>query len=266
MGIWRDPSSKNAFVLSVFSVLFTVVAALVGIGFYLTAGSALCLVFGLENMVDLLSSVVVLWRFFSPGKLTPEREELLQQRELRASTAISFVLILLGVGVISTSSWDLAKGASIEFLEMELIVAIAFFSILVFGTLTIFKFHYASALDSNSLHKDGVCSLIGTVLAVALFINTLIIRKNSNLWWLDPLVAMLCGFVALSVGFHSILVLCKRGVPLCSLSWWFTSRGDGKDSGDPSTRPSSEDGTSDLEMSESKPGDTSTTSLSNEVV
>jgi hypothetical protein len=151
-----------------------------------------------------------------------------------------------------------------------LVASIAFSSILIFGTLAIFKFHYANKLDSSSLYKDGVCSLIGTVLAIALFVNTLIIRANPQVWWLDPLVAMMCGFAALLFGIQSLLVLCMQGVPICRLSWWFMSRGDGNESkNDPSTRPSSEDGTSDLEMSENKTNDdrrTGETSLSNEVV
>jgi divalent metal cation (Fe/Co/Zn/Cd) transporter len=269
MSIWSNPSSKNAFVLSAVSLLFTTVAAVAGIAYYMVAGSALCLVFGLENCVDFLSSVVVLWRFFSPGKLTAEREEKLQNRELRASTAISFILMLLGLIVITTSSYDLKNGAENQY-ELTLVVGIAFSSILIFGTLTIFKFQYSNRLDSSSLYKDGICSLIGTVLAAALFVNTLIIRTNPQVWWLDPLVAMVCGFAAFLFGMQSLLVLCKRGVPICRLSWWFMSRGDGtEDKNDSSTRPSSDDGVSDLEMNEKKRndgGETTATSLSNEVV
>eukprot|EP00529_Nitzschia_sp_RCC80_P034905 CAMPEP_0113473966 /NCGR_PEP_ID=MMETSP0014_2-20120614/18328_1 /TAXON_ID=2857 /ORGANISM="Nitzschia sp." /LENGTH=111 /DNA_ID=CAMNT_0000366773 /DNA_START=142 /DNA_END=473 /DNA_ORIENTATION=+ /assembly_acc=CAM_ASM_000159 len=111
MSVWNDPSAKNAFILSVVSVLFTLIAAFVGIGYYMTTGSSLTLVFGLENVVDFLSSVVVLWRFFVPGKMTKEREELLKSREVRASTAISFIMILLGLGVVASSSYDLSNGA-----------------------------------------------------------------------------------------------------------------------------------------------------------
>lgn len=268
MGVWNDPSSKNAFCLSVVSVLFTLLAAFIGIGCYMSAGSALCLVFGLENLVDLLSSIVVLWRFFSLRRLTPEREELLKNRELRASTAISFILVLLGLFVIAASSWDLKNGDKENQYE-QIIVYISLVSVFVFGTLTIFKFHYATALDSASLYKDGVCSLIGTVLACALFVNYFVIRQYPDLFWVDAVVAMVLGFVALMIGMQSIFALCKRKVPICSCSWWFMSRGDGKESSaDPTTRPSSEDGASDLEMSEnmSGGGEAGTTTLSNEVV
>ena len=140
------------------------------------------------NAKDFLSSVVVLWRFFVPGKMTKEREELLKSREVRASTAISFIMILLGLGVVASSSYDLSNGAENDH-EMKVVIAISFFSVFVFGSLTMFKFRYAKLLESESLFKDGLCSLIGTILAIALFINTLIIKSNPGLWWL---VRILC--------------------------------------------------------------------------
>mmetsp|Transcript_55321 Transcript_55321/g.134363 ORF Transcript_55321/g.134363 Transcript_55321/m.134363 type:complete len:283 (+) Transcript_55321:240-1088(+) len=258
MSVWNDPSAKNAFILSVVSVLFTLIAASVGIGYYMTTGSSLTLVFGLENVVDFLSSVVVLWRFFVPGKMTKEREELLKSREVRASTAISFIMILLGLGVVASSSYDLSNGAENDH-EMKVVIAISFFSVFVFGSLTIFKFRYAKLLESESLFKDGLCSLIGTILAIALFINTLIIQSNPSLWWLDPFVALICGIVALIMGCYSVIVMwCVKRVPICSCSWWFMSRGDGSGvKPSPDQDDNDEDGTataaagrSDLEMKE----------------
>lgn len=259
MGCWREPTARNAWALSIVSVFCTFIAAFIGIGFYVTAGSALCLVFGLENVVDFLSSVVVLWRFFTPRKITPEREELLRKRELRSSTLISFILILLGIGVISSASYDLVNGAENDY-DLQLVIGIAFSSILIFGALCVFKFQYANKLESSSLFKDGVCSLIGTVLAAALFVNTLIIRANPDVWWLDPLVAMLAGIVALFYGMYSVILLCRKRVPICQLSWWLMSRGDGKANAAHSTE-------SDLEMSENEKEDEGgATTLSNEVV
>jgi len=156
----------------------------------------------------------------------------------------------------------------------------------IFGALTVFKFHYANALNSESLYKDGVCSLIGTILAAALFANTLIIKAEPKIWWLDPFVAMICGFAALFIGIHSIFVSWKhRRVPICSLSWWLMSRGDSgrrstnnsdnnyndEDNNEPAMSPieKSKARTCDLEMNvkESNSGGLdSATNLSGEVV
>jgi len=202
----------------------------------------MCLVFGLENLVDFLSSVVVLWRFWASGKMTKAREKSLKRRELRASMAISLILMLLGMGVIGTSSYDISIGPGSAH-DLDIVLGMAGTSVFVFGSLAFFKFHYAVALDSESLYKDGVCSLIGTILAAALFTNTLIIGRLPDIWWLDPCVAMVCGFAALFLGFHSIFVAWRyRRVPVLSLSWWMMSRGDGKTYGkSPPKRESNDD-------------------------
>jgi hypothetical protein len=161
--------------------------------------------------------------------MTKEREELLLKRETRASMAISFILMLLGVGVIATAAGDLAGGAETAY-DLEVVLAISFFSIFIFGSLTVVKFRFANKLSSASLYKDGICSLIGTVLASALFVNTLIIEQAPSVWWLDPVVAIIAGFAALGIGIHAIVVASfVQGLPIFTLSWWLMSQGDGMD-------------------------------------
>ena len=80
---WSNPEPIHAYNLSLFSVLLTLVASLIGLLGYVPTGSSLVLCWGLENLVDLLSSLVVLWRFFNPGD-TEERILTLKKREKRA--------------------------------------------------------------------------------------------------------------------------------------------------------------------------------------
>jgi len=194
--------------------------------------------------VDLFSSVVVLWRFFIPGTLTKELEEHLNKREERASMAISFILVLLGVFVMSGAIDALVSGPEDEN-DMSLVLVISFVSIFVFGLLTLFKFQYSKLLDSPSLHKDGLCSLLGTILSTALFVNTLIIEKFPSTWYLDPVVSLLCGFAAAILGIQGIYAAKKSGLPIFSAEWWMMSQGTGsKDTELP------EKGTDDLKLSE----------------
>lgn len=147
MSCWRAPTDRSAYILSWISVLFTIVATGIGLGFWKRTGSALCLLFGLESCIDLLSSLAVLWRFFAAkSNDTPEHHQMLEHREERASTAISFILILLGLMVMAASIFDFEEdsdGGESD-AELRLVIGIAFSSILVFGTLTIFKFQYAN--------------------------------------------------------------------------------------------------------------------------
>lgn len=94
--------------------------------------------------------------------------------------------------------------------------------------MALFKFNYSAHLSSPSLFKDGICSTIGAVLGAALFFNTLILRVNTELWWIDPVVSLICGFVALVLAGQAMYqATFVQGLPICSPTWWFFSEGDG---------------------------------------
>lgn len=248
MKCWSDPTAKDAYRLSWASLGITLVAAFCGIvlwmvskrGRYSNAFILLCLfltivlnqrldlslalVFGLENCVDFFSSAVVLWRFYAPHQLDEALVAKLKGREVRASVAISFILIILGIQVIASASSDIARGKEDEEAGKQAAIAISFFSMPIFGTLAVLKFRYAKALESESLYKDGVCSLIGAVLAVALFLNTLIIHNSPNAWWLDPVIALFAGFIAFFYGIYGVHVAKSRDKhAVFSLAWWNSS-------------------------------------------
>ena len=142
---------------------------------------------------------------------------------------ISFILMLLGIGVVVTAADDIVGGAE-SYYDMQVVLAIAFFSIIIFGALAIVKFRFANRLSSASLSKDAICSLIGTILAASLFVNTLIIESVPSIWWLDPAVAMILGFVAFGIGLHAVVIAsCVQGLPIFTIHWWLVSQGDGMD-------------------------------------
>lgn len=184
------------------------------------------LVYGLENVVDFLSSCVVLWRFYCPGGLTKEREEMLENREKRANLAISVILMMLGVAVVFTSAHDLVKQQTMKY-ELKSQLYFSIFSVFIFGAMCILKFQFSWKLNSPSLQKDAFCSLIGCTLALALSINTFVIDNNPQLWWIDPTIALLCGVASFFVGFHALIVArFIEGLPICSCGWWLLSHGD----------------------------------------
>ena len=107
----------------------------------------------------------------------------------------------------------------------------SFFSILFFSILSCLKLRYAVRLQSHSLKKDGICSLIGTIMGVALFFNTLIIAGNEEAWWINPLVALLVGIFALLYGIYGLRTAYKQGLPIGSCDWWRGQK-EGRDEDD----------------------------------
>lgn len=164
-----------------------------------------------------------------PDTLDAGTAEKLQGREKRASIAISVILGILGIGIIAAAVDDFLQGME-DFEKLRLLLGISVSSILIFGMLAIMKFQYSIALSSASLHKDGICSLIGTILSTALFVNTLIIQHIPEAWWIDPAIALGCGIASIAIGMHAIIVArCMQKIPIFSLSWWMLSNGDGQD-------------------------------------
>lgn len=207
-------------------MVITIIAAIVGIVGSLRLESPLLLVYGLENIIDFFSSAIVVWRFYTPSSELNEqdsdRDARLEAREKRASVAITLVITMLGISAILSSVNNLVDGDEEGMNDLWALYYLSFMSLIVFGTLSLLKFRYASKLSSPSLRKDGVCSAIGAVLALALFIDTFAdITAKGSLWWLDPVVAFLCGVGCLAYGLRGIYkAYVLDNHPIFSFSWW----------------------------------------------
>ena len=218
---WHQPDARDAFWMSWISLIITIFAAIGGVVGFAKTASTLILAFGLENFVDFISSAVVLWRFYCPKGVDQARLAKLQKREERASVAISLVIGLLGAFVFAIGIIDLLGHDKDQ--DLDLLFTISFVSIIVFGSLTIIKFQYAQKLESSSLYKDGICSLIGTCLSASLLLTTAIIDKAPNAWYIDPIVSLLVGISAVVYGWKVVVEMLKNGIPIFHPSWWTSS-------------------------------------------
>jgi hypothetical protein len=236
---WSDPTPYHAYILSLVSLVLTLIAAIGGVVGYLKLDDSLILIYGLENIVDFFSSAIVLWRFNTPSTSAPmndteqqqhqQQTEILANREKRASIGVSIILGVLGLGGLITAIDDLASGiGNVEARDLYTVYYLSFASFAISGILAKFKFHYATALKSPSLRKDGICSLIGSILGFAMFFNAVLTMVSSDemWWWLDPVVALLCGIGALVYGLYGMYkAYVKDGYPIFSCSWWLYNSG-----------------------------------------
>jgi uncharacterized membrane protein YfcA len=187
---------------------------------------SLCLVYALENIVDLLSACVVLWRFFAPTTIDDALEKKLKSREDRASVGISYIMVILGIGIIGTAFTNFTREAEDVFTVIDKLIG-SLFSVLFFGSIAILKFRFANRLDSPSMHKDGICSLIGAILGATLFVNTVLVIGNPDAWWFDPVVAFFAGVAAIYLGVKALWeAYTVKGHPIFALSWWCSTPED----------------------------------------
>lgn len=82
---WHRPTPTHAYQISVLSCIITAFASIIGFATFAAAHSPAMLGFGMENLVDLASSAVVVWRFYvaGEGEVTPELTAKLDSREKR---------------------------------------------------------------------------------------------------------------------------------------------------------------------------------------
>lgn len=215
-------SHCSAFWLSWVSLICTIIAAIGGIVGFKKTESTLILTFGLENLVDFMSSVVVLWRFYCPHGFDEVKIAKLQKREERASLAISIIIGILGIFILSVAIYDFCTQDKEQ--DMNLLFMVSFISILVFGSLSVIKFKYARDLNSPSLYKDGICSLIGTSLSASLLLTTAIIEHSPKAAFIDPTVSLLIGIGAMYYGFRVVYRMVQSGVPIFHPDWWVTKK------------------------------------------
>lgn len=161
-----------------------------------------------------------MWRFWIAGG---DDDETLQQREERANVAISFAMILYGFLIISAAIDDARRGPDDAY-EYVLIWSVSFLSVLFFGIFAWLKFRYANCLVSDSLYKDGICSLIRTALSLALLLNTTVVLRSPGLWWIHALTTSLAGVTALGLGTRAIYTASfVQEIPIFTLGWWTMS-------------------------------------------
>mmetsp|Transcript_21558 Transcript_21558/g.31569 ORF Transcript_21558/g.31569 Transcript_21558/m.31569 type:complete len:266 (-) Transcript_21558:269-1066(-) len=222
---WNEPDAKDAFYLAWVSIIVELLAAGGGIAAYMRTGSSLMFCFGLENAVDVLSSIVVFWRFFMADGSDLARVAILERRETKASAAISFILFALGVGIIFAAFEDFKLGLQNDE-AIPVLLGLSLVSFIVFGSFTAVKLRFSDKLSSSSLQKDAYCSLIGTSLSLSLLVNTVIIVQEPRAWWIDPFVATLVGILSCVLGIGSLgKAMFVQGIPIWSISWWCS---DGK--------------------------------------
>ena len=226
-GCLRKPGLREAYELSIVSLAAAAVAVVVGAVSADQSRSATALGYALENAVDFLGSLLVLWRFAGGGESVPKA--VLEARERRADVGISAMFVALAVVVIYDASKDLlAHDADRDLIELIILYTP---STLLFFVLGAAKVHVGTCIRSPSLRKDGMCSLAGALMSSGVLVSA-VIEELTPIWWFDSVVALI---VASGLGVKGGLSLAsdaQSGVRWWSAHFWRTGAGGGTAKGD----------------------------------
>lgn len=139
--------------------------------------------FGLDSLIEIGASTVVVWELSGTG----------EERQKRALKLIGVGFALLAVYLLVQSTWVLVAGFrphhSVLGIVWTAITAVVMFT-LAFG-----KARTGAALDNPVLKTEGRVTLIDGLLAAAVLVG-LVLNALAGLWWADPLAGYVLVYYA----------------------------------------------------------------------
>lgn len=198
----RGPWVKRARHVSYVSIGFTLLGGVVGIVLAFLAGSPSLLGYALESFVDVWSSVLVLWRFWSEDFEEQEHSRL-YRKEKKASVGIAAMMVLIGLIVGIQALVHLVE--SNEPNKATELLIISTISLLMLTGLAIAKLKISQALKSPAMKKDAITSAAVAVLSLGILLSAAIYESNPKIWWLDSTFALVVSIVLLTYGSRTLI-------------------------------------------------------------
>ena len=161
------------------SISWTTLEAIVGIIVGVIAGSVALISFGIDSVIEVASSLVLVWRLSDAS--------VAEDREAFAHRLVGICFLALAIYVAFEAGKDLITHSPPQVTYLGLIYAAA--CVVVMPLLARAKRRAAVNLRSDALHADShrdICAYLAVILLVGLGLNALF-----GWWWADP-VAALC--------------------------------------------------------------------------
>jgi cation diffusion facilitator family transporter len=176
---------KKGLRLEYFSVGYNILEAVASIVFGGIAGSIALIGFGLDSIVESLSSMVLIWRLRQYGKISKEVEE---RVERRATRFVALTFFILGLYVLFES---VRKLITVEVPEPSVPgIVIAALSIVIMPLITWQKYKTGKQINSRALMADSKETLACAFLSVALLFG-LGANYLFGFWQADPIVGLI---------------------------------------------------------------------------
>jgi len=146
---------------------------------------------GINIMLDVLTSLVVVWKF------------LCKQDEIRACILIAIMFIISGIALIAKATYNLSKEWIPSF-KPQILMPIESTILVTFGVLMIGKIYVSRKLHSRSLFVDGINTGCGVMMAVMNLISLMVYGKT-HLWFLDSVSAIAISLFLFLFGLRLLL-------------------------------------------------------------
>lgn len=140
--------------------------------------------FGLDSVIEIGASTVVIWELSGTG----------EARQRRALSLIGAGFAALTLYLLVQSTWVLAAGYHPR--QSSLGIGWTALTAAVMFALAAGKTRAGAALDNSVLTTEGRVTLIDGLLAAAVLLG-LVLNSSAGLWWADPVAGYVLVYYAL---------------------------------------------------------------------
>lgn len=189
----------QALALAFFTVGYNVAEGAVAIVGSWLSGSTALWGFGLDSVVESLSGLVMVWRFWNFG--LDADEEQFEKVEEKASRLVGWSFFILGGYVILDAGYALYQRHVPEASVLGIAIAVA--SLVFMPLLFVLKYRLGKALGSRSLVADSKETLACVLLSAALLAG-LGAYAIWRWWWIDSAAAVVIALLVLREGYETL--------------------------------------------------------------
>jgi cation diffusion facilitator family transporter len=177
---------RRALRLEWITTSWNVIEAVIAISAGVLSRSIALTAFGADSLIEVLSSVGVLWRLLTagPGASSGEHE----RAEKRALVVVGMTFFLLATYITLDAGSALLKGQPPENSTVGLVLSVA--SLIAMPMLALSKQRIARAMGSKALEADAVETWVCAYLSAALLLG-LGLHRLFGWWWADPAGALI---------------------------------------------------------------------------
>ena len=190
----RDALEKRGLRLEYATIAWNAVEMVIAIGLGIAARSLALVAFGLDTMIELFASGVVVWHLRHPGRDSDRVTAKALRLVAWAFFVLAAVVTIGAVSALATSSAPDESPLGIAYLALTAVVML---------TLGALKRTTGRRLGSEPLAAEARMSIIDAALAVGVLLG-LAANTLFGWWWADPIAALLVAAAALREGFENL--------------------------------------------------------------
>ncbi|KAK1802334.1 hypothetical protein P4O66_021999 [Electrophorus voltai] len=193
---------KKALWVSWVSIVVTLILAIAAFTVSVMRRSASAFGFAFDAILDVLSSIIVIWRYSNAAAVHSAH------REYIACVILGVVFILSALTILVKAIHALATKVLPE--VDDFLYSVSVISGVACVILAIVKCMLGKVLTSRALITDGFNSLVGGVMGFSILISAEVFKHNPKVWFLDGTIGVLIGLTILTYGLKLLVDMVPR--------------------------------------------------------